>query len=224
MERKFDFGDRLKQYRELTGYTLETISKKTGLPNQTLSRYELKQRVPKVDIAVDIAEKIGVNPLWMQGYDVSMEQIDTSLEVTGPYPIGKLVNLPMIASVKAGFDGLIEADIEAELVAVPVSMLKGYPPKECVTFRVKGDSMYPRILEGDIVIVHLQTSIDSGQTAIVIYNGEEGTLKRVKYVKGEDWLELIPFNPEYPTKRIEGVDVQSCRVYGHVIGLQRSFD
>ena len=42
----------------------------TGIPAQTLNRYELGQRVPKIDTAVKIAEAIGINPLWLQGYDV----------------------------------------------------------------------------------------------------------------------------------------------------------
>ena len=74
MNRVCDFGDRLRQYREENGYTLEFLSQKTELPSQTLNRYELKQRVPKVDTAVEVAEKLGVNPLWMQGYDVSIEK------------------------------------------------------------------------------------------------------------------------------------------------------
>ena len=74
MNRVCEFGDRLSQYRDENGYTLEFLSKRTGLPNQTLNRYELKQRVPKVDTAIEVAERLGVNPLWMQGYDVPMEK------------------------------------------------------------------------------------------------------------------------------------------------------
>lgn len=216
-------SDVLRNRRKQLGLTLAQIADQMNVTEATVQRWEsgnIKSiRHEKIGKLADI---LNVSPAQLMGWEEEKE--NSYFEVTGPYPIGKLVNLPMIASVRAGFDGLIEADIEAELVAVPLYMLNGYPPKECVTFRVKGDSMYPRILEGDIVIVHLQASVDSGQTAIVIYNGDEGTLKKVKYKKGEDWLELIPANPEYPTKRIEGIDIESCRVYGHVIGLQRSFE
>ena len=100
-------------------------------------------------------------------------------------------------------------------------MLHGYPPEECVLFKVKGNSMYPKILDGDKIVVHEQISVDPGDTAIVVYNNDEGTVKKVNYVYGEDWLELIPTNPEYPTKRIEGAELEKCHVFGKVIGLLR---
>ena len=43
------------------------------------------------------------------------------------------------------------------------------------------------------------------------------TIKRINYADGEDWLELVPLNPAYPPRRIEGVDLESC----HVIGIPR---
>jgi transcriptional regulator with XRE-family HTH domain len=59
------------------GYTLEYLSERTGVPAQTLNRYELTQRVPKIDAAVMISESLGVNPLWMQGYDAPMKKEET---------------------------------------------------------------------------------------------------------------------------------------------------
>lgn len=55
------------------------------------------------------------------------------------------------------------------------------------------------------------------------YNNDEATLKKVKYVPGEDWLELIPANPEYVTRRIQGADLGQCHVIGKVIRLIRDF-
>lgn len=57
----------------------------------------------------------------------------------------------------------------------------------------------------------------------VLYNGDEATVKKVHYVYGEDWLELIPINPEYETKRIEKHDLENCRVLGKVVKLIRDF-
>ena len=77
MNRVSNFGDRLKEYRDMYGYTLEYLSERTGVPAQTLNRYELTQRVPKIDAAVMISESLGVNPLWMQGYDAPMKKEET---------------------------------------------------------------------------------------------------------------------------------------------------
>lgn len=70
LEKKATFAERIKDFRHQNNLTLDELSKKIGKPAQTLNRYELGQRVPKVDIANDIAGKIGVSALWLQGYDV----------------------------------------------------------------------------------------------------------------------------------------------------------
>lgn len=58
MERISSIAQRLKEYRERFGLTLSDVSKKCKIPMQTLSRYELEQRVPKIDTAVEIANEI----------------------------------------------------------------------------------------------------------------------------------------------------------------------
>lgn len=64
------FAARLKQTRSEKGMTLEEFSKLIDIPAQTINRYELEQRVPKIDVVEKIAEKLALNPLWIQGYDV----------------------------------------------------------------------------------------------------------------------------------------------------------
>lgn len=72
MEKVSTFAARLKIYRDINNLTLEDLENVAKVPAQTLNRYELGQRTPKVDKAGEIAETLGVNPLWLQGYDVSM--------------------------------------------------------------------------------------------------------------------------------------------------------
>jgi toxin-antitoxin system, antitoxin component, xre family len=64
-----NFAERLKEYMHQHDMTFDTLSKKTGIPAQTLNRYSLGQRIPKVDVAADIAIKLNVDPLWLQGFD-----------------------------------------------------------------------------------------------------------------------------------------------------------
>jgi repressor LexA len=61
--------------------------------------------------------------------------------------------------------------------------------------KIKGDSMEPRICEGDIVIVRRQDDVDSGEVAIVTVNGNDATIKRL--VKYADGIRLVPYNPSY---------------------------
>ena len=72
MERISTFAQRLYEYRQRNGYSLADLEKRTGFAAQTLNRYELVQRAPKIDVAAELAEALGVNALWLQGYDVGM--------------------------------------------------------------------------------------------------------------------------------------------------------
>lgn len=68
---------------------------------------------------------------------------------------------------------------------------------------------------------HKQSSVDSGSVAVVLYGNEEATVKTVKYVNGENQLELIPANPDYEPKHIEGAELEKCRILGRVVKLIR---
>ena len=74
MERISDLSKRLKEYRKMNDLSLLDISEKCGIPAQTINRYELGQRKPKIDTAVQIAESLNVNPLWLQGYNVPLKE------------------------------------------------------------------------------------------------------------------------------------------------------
>lgn len=134
------------------------------------------------------------------------------------FPTGGFVTLQIIGTISAGFNGEAVEEVLGEQPILQMS-LHGYPYEECFLLQVKGDSMYPDYRDKDIVLVHRQTSVDSGTVAIILYNGDEATLKRVVYKPNEDWMELVPKNPEYPTKRISGADLQECRVLGKVISI-----
>jgi transcriptional regulator with XRE-family HTH domain len=74
MERASTFAQRLKEYMvSHNDMTYEELSKITGVPAQTLNRYVLGQRIPKIDAATDIATKLNIHPLWLQGYNIDNE-------------------------------------------------------------------------------------------------------------------------------------------------------
>ncbi len=70
MKRTSSFSQRLAELRQSKGWTLDEMGKAMGMNPQTLNRYELNQRIPKITDANAMAESVGINPLWLQGYDV----------------------------------------------------------------------------------------------------------------------------------------------------------
>lgn len=80
------FSNRLKTIRNQKRLSLEEFSKAVDIPAQTLNRYELNQRTPKIDVTAKIAEKLSINPLWLYGYDVPMEYPEP---VALPFPLSQ---------------------------------------------------------------------------------------------------------------------------------------
>lgn len=192
------------------GKSANAVAKELEIASGTVTEWK-NGRVPRNSTLVKIADYFNVSVDFLLGTKQPFTQ-----------PIGDTVPLKVIASVKAGFGDEAIENWDDDYDSVPISLLHGYNAEECRIFTVKGNSMYPKILNGDKVIVHVQSSVDSGDTAIVIYNGNEGTIKKVRYATGENWLELIPINPEYETLRLENNELLECLVFGKVIGLIRT--
>ena len=119
--------------------------------------------------------------------------------------------IPLYESVSAGFG------------ASAINEVVGYEPchipnpadaAQSLCIRVSGDSMFPKIEDGDLIQVLKQTSVDSGSIAVVLLDNEEGLVKKVLY--GSDWIELHSINPMYPSMRFEGKNVLRIKVVGLV--------
>ena len=101
------FAERFSEWRALKNLTLKDVEKRTNIPAQTLSRYELDQRVPKYDVAKVIAEKLNINVLWLQGYDVPMED-DYRIE-----PLNEKELVELIAHIRA-----VDADVQRSFLSL----------------------------------------------------------------------------------------------------------
>lgn len=167
--------------------------------------------------ASQIAEYYGVSLDWLSGLSDEKEK---------PLTIGEeltdiaLVRFPIIGTISAGNGCVAYEDYTGEYTYFAAEDLSA-PPDEYFVLRVRGDSMYPKLLEGDCVLVRRKPCVDSGKIAVVIYNGDEATIKKVSYEQGESWVELVPINPEYKTRRIAGEGLDELRVLGEVIKLSR---
>ena len=85
--------------------------------------------------------------------------------------------------------------------------------------------MYPLYQDGDKVLVLRQSTLnESGEVGVILYDGDTATLKKIEYKQGEDWLRLVPLNPEYKPKVIANEDLEQCRVLGIPRLLIRELD
>lgn len=89
--------------------------------------------------------------------------------------------------------------------------------------QIHGNSMEPRMVEGDVVIVRQQDDAESGEIVIVTVNGTEATCKRLR--KYRDGIELISSNPSYEPIFFsnEEIEEKPVRIIGKVVELRAKF-
>lgn len=106
---------------------------------------------------------------------------------------------------------------------IPAAWLSG--GREYFALKIRGDSMYPRFLEGDIVIFRKDSVCETGDDCVVYINGEDATLKRVKW--NEDGsLTLQPLNANYAPRTFSPKQIRDLPVAigGVAVELRRNFN
>ena len=202
--------ENIKYFRELRGFSQSQLAKMVG--------YNDRSSIAKVEAGlVDLSQSriaafaaaLSVTPARLMGIgDPVVEAEET-------------VSVHFVGDVAAGYNHL--AVDEYEQMEVPKSWIRG-PVSNYFAMRVSGNSMYPEYKNGDeILCIATNEMGGSGKVGVIVY-GEEATLKRLVYKKGEDWLDLVPVNPEYMTKRIEGYELEQCRVIGKPLRLIRNVE
>lgn len=165
--------------------------------------------MPKAENLAKIADYLGCSVDYLLGRTKTDESKLNILDVEFSYMA------PIIGTVKAGFDGIEQEEFIGE------EAVYNQKHKGCVWFVVRGDSMLPDMKEGDLLLVDKNAEIESGDIAVTIYNGEEGTVKKIK--KEKDTIVLIPINSNYEPIIISGKDLNGLHFYGKVIESKRKY-
>ena len=194
-------GQRIKKRRLELGLTQEELGAKIGVQRAAINKYEtgLVQNI-KRSTQQKLADALGIDVVSLF-YPV--EDRPNRIKVYGSVPAG----IPIEA---------VEDVIDWE--DIPQTWID-YGDKY-IGLKVKGDSMYPKYIDGDTVIVKLQPDCESGQDAIVYVNSYDATLKRV--IKQQDGIMLQPINPEFEPKKYDYNDeVNPVSIVGIVVEIRR---
>lgn len=202
-------GDKVKALRKQHRFSQQELAEQLNVHQTAVSQWETGRTVPDHDAVVKIAKLFNVST----DYILENETRNNFSEFT-PQITEDVVSFPIIGEVAAGYDHL-PAEIDGERIDIPSQWLRGRPASDYFVLRITGDSMYPLYMNGDLVLVLRQSSCDhSGDIAVVIYDDEAASIKRVDYVMGQDWMKLTPVNPNFPPIKIEGEALEHCRVLG----------
>lgn len=212
------FSDRLRKILNIRSMRQSELSEKSGIGKSAISQYLSGSFRPKQDNIYKLSHALDVSEAWLMGFDVPMDRTSDFTQADS-YPAPEITEdvtvFPVIGEIAAGYDSVADEAWDGETVEIPNSYLKGRNKNEFFVLRVKGDSMYPLYHEGDKVLILRQSTLNaSGEIGAVIYDDDIGTLKKVEFVKGEDWMRLVPINPNIPPIMIEGERLEHCRVIG----------
>lgn len=197
-------GKRIANLREEYGWKQYELAQKMDLNPAALNKIENGKRSIKEEEISKVAQIFGIST-------------DTLLGVNTPRPGNRI---PILGTVVAGQPAYAAENIVGWEEVTDKMSMQG----KLFALKVKGSSMEPEFKEGDIVIVREQPDIESVDIAVVLINGDEATLKKVK--KDPNGLFLYAFNQAvyephfYSNNDIETLPV---RIVGRVIENRRSW-
>ena len=194
-----EFSQQLRAARKAARMSQTELAAQLGVTQQAVGKWENGKSSPDPDTLTALAKLLGVSTDDLLG--------------KAPAPSFSLpyaqTGIPVVGTVRAGYGALAyEEDYGTELASVK-------DPSSYFYLVVKGDSMEPRIREGDLALVHKQPTLDSGDLGVLIYGEGEGTLKRY-LVRGSSVV-LQPFNPDYEELVLSGEELEHLHVVGKVV-------
>lgn len=194
-------GDLIKQYRTINKLSLREFASRCGLSHTYISALEknIDSRTGK-----PIAPTLDTVKYVAKGMNTSIEEILKILDEEQEFVLNQ--DLPSTHKNNSSNSavvfvyGTIPAGIPMECIEdildteeISADMLKG--GKQYFGLKIKGDSMEPDYLDGDVIIFQKQDDCENGDDCVVMVNGNDGTFKRV--FKNENGIILQPLNNKY---------------------------
>lgn len=197
------FAERLKQARKAKKLSQAEVSRQLGVTQQAVGKWETGRSTPDPQTIARLAEMLGTTADALLG-------LHDAVTVGQSYSRYTQCPIPVVGIVKAGYGALaFEEDYGTEYASVK-------DPDQYFYLVVKGDSMEPRISDGDLALVHRQPTLENGELGVLVYGTEgEGTLK--KYIRRGNAVVLHPFNPAYEDLVLKGEELDHLYIAGKVV-------
>ena len=212
MKKQTAFARNIKALREDSGLTQVELGKKLETESMTISRWERSEIVrPHPKTVEQLCEFFGVSSgdlLSENGYYAKTRGMST----IAPRPATG--SLPIIGAAHAG-DPCPAYEVDGGTL--------DYPEEYCregnFFIRINGDSMDRQLVDGTYALIDVHAQVNSGDIALVKVNGDDATVKRVKFMDGIAVLEPDSSNPNHRRRMIDSSDPDSpeVRILGKVV-------
>ncbi|EVU21845.1 LexA family protein [Staphylococcus aureus] len=199
----------IKSRRKELNLTLEQVGDLVGVGKSTVRKWETGDiENMKRDKIVKLAKALRVSPSYIMGIEDEKPQLET-------LPVKKI---PVVSKISAGMPIYTEENLIDYIYFATKNLNSN---KEEFGLQVSGDSMDKLFQDGDVVVVEKDSTVENGQLGVVLVNGYNGTVKRIRY--NNDQIILIPEsnNPShYP--QVYGKD-DEVKIVGRVVASQKLF-
>lgn len=216
-----NLGKYLKDIRETKELSLRTVEKFTGIGFTHLSMIENGKRNVTPALLRNLAKIYNVDYLDLYEKAGYIDLIENEKKSKyGTDELGNpVVSIPLLGTVKAGYNYLAEenwigsVDINKQLADTG----------DFFALKIHGDSMFPVLIEDDIVIVKKQDDFDNGDIVVALINGNEATVKKAK--RNNNSILLQPLNTTYEPLIFTNDEIKSIpvKIIGIVKQLKRDF-
>ncbi len=208
-------GKRIQEIRKQQGMTQEALAERINISKSSISEWESCKRVPRMETLRKIADALGVDVWQIIGFNtIEFTPLEEPPLPSNVRPISALhrQRVPLIGSVAAG-----EPIYDPEDAGVYVES----PVEADAAITIRGDSMVPTYLDGDLVYIKARPDVPDGAVAVVFLD-DEATIKHV--YKRPTGLTLISDNmATHPPLMVEFADYENVRIFGVPVGYTRIY-
>lgn len=196
------FAETLKKLRRTKKISQVALAEHLGITQQAVGKWETGRSQPDPQTLRSLADYFDVTTDYLLGR--AGRATVMGYAAAGEHPI------PVVGTVRAGFGALaLEEDCGVEYARVK-------DPENYFYLIVRGNSMEPRIQDGDLALVHRQTALEDGDLGVIVFGDDgEGTLK--KFMRRGNTVILQPFNPEYQPQILVGEELDQLYIAGKVV-------
>lgn len=196
----------VKKLTEEQGMSMSELARRVGTAKSAISRYFNGTREFPLNKIEEFASALHTTPDFLLGMEYE-PQTSQGLQI------------PVLGTVAAGIPISAVEDI-LDYEEVPQSWEN---QGEFFALKIKGDSMEPRMESGDVVIVKQQSDANSGDTVIVLVNGDDATCKKLQ--KTDNGIMLVSTNPKYPPMFYSNEEIitKPVVILGKVVELRQKY-
>ena len=189
-----DLGNKVKSARNNLGISQEELANRVGYKTKgSIARIENGERDLPIDKLKLLAKALNTTPEYLVGWNIENSKLKPQSNIT--HFTNDLISLPLFSSISAGYGAIIDSCFidDEEMEYIPMISFPNW--QHCFAVKVKGDSMSPKICDGDIVIINTELAIENNQIGAFMID-DEAFLKRKK-ISNDNTLLLVSNNDNY---------------------------